>query len=180
MPWIVLGAVAGSLAVLALAHRIHRAGRRQRAVRIHPVAPILPASPAPVARGRGRRRTAAITPRKTAVIEPYLGPEGVAGWLVSIGGTSPHTTAVCNRAGDTAIGADPRCGIVVDDPLASATHAVISGRSGYFKIIDRNSTNGVFVDGERVLGERMLRTGMRLRIGHTTFVWFAIDPGGTP
>jgi FHA domain len=53
------------------------------------------------------------------------------------------------------------------DEFASAHHARIeSGREGVW-VIDLDSTNGTFVNGERVNRRRRLREGDLLRIGET-------------
>lgn len=171
-PWlvVVVAVAGGALALLALVLLGNRAIRRRSPVRAAATPPPVPADAAPA-----RSRTSVLAPRRTQVVTPYLGPEGVAGWLVSLDGASPHMTWVCNRSGDTVIGADPGCGIIINDRMASGTHAVIAGRSGYFKLIDTDSTNGVYVDGKRIAGEQMLASGMRIRIGQTTYVWLTSE-----
>jgi hypothetical protein len=64
------------------------------------------------------------------------------------------------RAGDNALALD-------GDEFASAHHArVESARDGVW-LIDLNSTNGTFVNGERVDGRRRLRDGDAVQIGDT-------------
>lgn len=140
-----------------------------------------PFGPAP-SRPQPQRGANSLRPRKTRVIAPYSGPQGVAGWLVSLNGSSPFTTSMCDRAGEVTLGADRGCGVVIDDPLVSATHAVIVGKAGYFKLVDSGSRNGVFVDGVQVVGEQMLTNSARITLGSTVFLWLASEPldGGAP
>jgi hypothetical protein len=70
---------------------------------------------------------------------------------------------------ETVIGRDPTCDIVLAEKAASARHARIKkGAGGFFELEDLSSTNGVFVDGERV--ERMtLQDGDTFVVGDTRF-----------
>src|SRR5205085_11970166 len=47
--------------------------------------------------------------------------------------------------------------LVLPDNSVSRFHAVIKCQDGQTFIADRNSTNGVVIDGERIAGERQLR-----------------------
>ena len=71
---------------------------------------------------------------------------------------------------ETVIGRDPVCDIVLStEKAASARHARIRrGPGGFYEVEDLGSTNGVFVDGERV--EKMtLLDGDSFQIGDTRF-----------
>lgn len=68
------------------------------------------------------------------------------------------------------IGADPICEIVVEDLYVSAVHCVLERRGGSRLVaLDRDSKNGMFVDGARVDAAE-LRIGSVLRLGKTTLV----------
>ncbi|MBI3983454.1 MAG: FHA domain-containing protein [Gemmatimonadetes bacterium] len=54
--------------------------------------------------------------------------------------------------------------VLVDDSV-STTHAKIQRREGVWVLVDLESTNGSFVDGERVEGETPLAPGALLRFG---------------
>ena len=69
-------------------------------------------------------------------------------------------------SGDHTIGRDPRCAVCLDDASVSRRHARIRvARTGDAVIEDLDSTNGTFVEGRRVKGERPLRDGDRVTIG---------------
>ena len=53
------------------------------------------------------------------------------------------------------IGREQSSGIVLDDPAASQRHAVLDLRDGRYLIRDVGSSNGVFVNGKRVVEERL-------------------------
>ncbi len=75
------------------------------------------------------------------------------------------------------LGRDPVCDIVVDDAEVSRRHARLIAQSGGYAIEDLGSTNGTFVDGERIRSVVSLRPGASLRLGETaTFLYEAAAP----
>ncbi len=70
---------------------------------------------------------------------------------------------------ETVIGRDPVCDIVLAEKSASARHARIKRNGGgFFELEDLGSSNGVFVDGDRI--EKMtLLDGDAFQIGDTRF-----------
>ena len=63
------------------------------------------------------------------------------------------------------IGRQAQCDIQVEDTWMSRQHARIVWTGTAYEIEDLGSTNGTFVNGERVVGSRALRTGDRLQLG---------------
>src|SRR5439155_1231153 len=61
------------------------------------------------------------------------------------------------------------------DPSVSTTHAKLQRREGVWVIVDLESTNGTFVDGERVKGESPLAPGALLRFGDVQLVFEPSD-----
>ena len=72
------------------------------------------------------------------------------------------------------IGRDPNCDVVIASDDVSRWHAYIAPGPGGCQLKDA-STNGVYVNGQRVLGERWLRTGDKIRVGAAQF---RFDGGG--
>jgi pSer/pThr/pTyr-binding forkhead associated (FHA) protein len=70
-------------------------------------------------------------------------------------------------AGVSTIGRDPSAGIVLDDAEVSRRHAVVSVDDGVVVIQDLESTNGVWVNDERVAEQHAIGPGDRVRIGAT-------------
>jgi hypothetical protein len=69
---------------------------------------------------------------------------------------------------DVVFGRAPGCDVVLDgDETASGRHARVFHRTGYVLIEDLGSTNGTFVNGERVAGDRPLTVGDKVGIGAT-------------
>src|SRR5947208_2254113 len=65
--------------------------------------------------------------------------------------------------------------IVLPDPSVSTAHAKLQRREGVWVVVDLDSTNGTFVDGERVKGESPLAPGALLRLGDMQLVFEPSD-----
>jgi hypothetical protein len=62
--------------------------------------------------------------------------------------------------------------IVLTDPTVSNTHAVILARDGGYTLVDLESRNGTFVNGERLGHEgRTLRHGDKIQLGQVLFTF---------
>src|SRR5436190_23165195 len=75
-------------------------------------------------------------------------------------------------AGDFVVGrGETGFGNLHGDPEISRTHARIRELEGGVVLVeDLGSTNGTFVNGQRVHGQQVLRSGDRIRMGATTLV----------
>lgn len=62
------------------------------------------------------------------------------------------------------IGRAPRADFIVDAALVSRVHCRLSAGPGEIEAVDLSSTNGTFVNGQRIT-RGLLRDGDRLRIG---------------
>lgn len=69
----------------------------------------------------------------------------------------------------TVIGRGAEADVVVDDPGVSRRHAEIHTGTGRVRVVDLGSTNGTFVDGERI-GTGDLADGSRITVGRTRIV----------
>jgi pSer/pThr/pTyr-binding forkhead associated (FHA) protein len=72
--------------------------------------------------------------------------------------------------GEITLGRSRGCGIVLADPCISRVHALVAVRSGRVYVQDLRSSNGTFVDGERIAGEQEIREGDRIAIGNYDLV----------
>lgn len=67
----------------------------------------------------------------------------------------------------TTIGRALECELRLDDTYASQQHARIFGRNGSWYVEDLGSTNGTFVNEQKLAAPAMLQPGDRIRIGTT-------------
>ncbi|MEA2609286.1 MAG: hypothetical protein QOJ75_1529 [Chloroflexota bacterium] len=65
----------------------------------------------------------------------------------------------------TALGRDVNNAIVIDDPFASAEHAMLTYRGRNWYLEDLGSTNGSYVNGHPVAGVAALGYGDEVQIG---------------
>lgn len=82
--------------------------------------------------------------------------------------------------GETIVGRSPNCAMRLDDQRVSAPHATLRWLHDRWVIRDLNSTNGTWVNGQRVepQAEVVLATGDRIVFGHADHEWEVsnIDP----
>ena len=65
--------------------------------------------------------------------------------------------------------------LVVPDASVSTTHGKLQRREGIWVLVDLDSTNGTFVDGERIKGEAPLAPGAMVRFGDVQLVFEPTD-----
>jgi pSer/pThr/pTyr-binding forkhead associated (FHA) protein len=69
----------------------------------------------------------------------------------------------------TSIGRSLEAHIPVDDTNVSRNHAAIDMVNGHAFVVDLGSTNGTFVNDEKVQERKALRIGDKIRVGGTIF-----------
>ena len=104
-----------------------------------------PTKAAPVARNKPTAPTGQIT-----IIEPA----DLAGSTMSIGD-------------ELTVGRAAKCTLTLDDTFISSVHARVVWRDRTFVVEDAGSTNGTFLNQERLLAPTVLRLGDRIQIGST-------------
>jgi len=80
------------------------------------------------------------------------------------------------------IGRDISNRLVINDPEVSRRHARLSLQAGGYVIEDLGSTNGTFVEGQRLMGPHLLRPGQTVMFGEKiTLAYDALgfDPNAT-
>ena len=70
-------------------------------------------------------------------------------------------------AASMVMGRAPECELLLDDTYVSQQHARIFDRSGNWYVEDLGSTNGTFVNEQRLVAPAMLTPGDKVRIGTT-------------
>src|SRR5438105_812779 len=108
-----------------------------------------------------------------AVVPPRASGAAFASFLARSGGLMGQrlsvTTPVVN------LGRADYNDIVLPDPSVSTSHAKLQRREGVWVLVDLDSTNGTFVDGERVRGEAPLAPGATVRLGDVQLLFEPTD-----
>jgi hypothetical protein len=89
--------------------------------------------------------------------------------LVARGGGGLSAGVAFALDGSLTIGRSPQMDVQIDDRFASGRHARIYERDGFFYVQDMGSTNGTYLNGERLGSEELLRAHDSIRIGDTEF-----------
>jgi pSer/pThr/pTyr-binding forkhead associated (FHA) protein len=129
-------------------------------------APTPAAPPAPATQGSGPAAppTPAPTPRSSGVLGNFLVRSGaLKGQRLAI------KTPVVN------IGRADYNDLVFPDESVSTTHAKLQRREGVWVLVDLESTNGTFVDGDQITGEAPLAPGANVRFGEVGAVFEPTD-----
>jgi len=69
--------------------------------------------------------------------------------------------------GNLTVGRAPECELRIDDTYASQQHARVFARNGSWFVEDLGSTNGTFVNEQRLAAPAQLAPGDRIRVGTT-------------
>lgn len=78
------------------------------------------------------------------------------------------------------IGRHPSCELSIRQDDVSRRHAEVRCEDGSFVLYDLQSTNGTFVNGERLEGAHRLCPGDRVEVGSTIITFCEIDAAATP
>ncbi len=114
---------------------------------------VRPPRPARVPRAR-RERVERTGPVPTGLV--VVAPEEVAGRRHQL-------------ADELTIGRAAGCEITVDDSYASQLHAKIFRRDSHLVVEDLGSTNGTYLNREKVKAPTMIHKGDRIQVGATVF-----------
>jgi pSer/pThr/pTyr-binding forkhead associated (FHA) protein len=91
-------------------------------------------------------------------------PAGPTNLVVYADGAKPRTVKL---AASMVIGRSPECELLVDDTYASQQHARLFGKNGAWYVEDLGSTNGTYVNDQKLAAPAMIQPGDRVRIGTT-------------
>jgi pSer/pThr/pTyr-binding forkhead associated (FHA) protein len=99
------------------------------------------------------------------------------GWKLAVT-DGPDVGRTFELGWEDGIGREPDNAIRLADDKASRHHATITQRTEGFVLTDLGSSNGTFVDGERITEPRLLTPGVEIRIGTTTLAVRGPDAKG--
>jgi pSer/pThr/pTyr-binding forkhead associated (FHA) protein len=105
-------------------------------------------------RGRGANGEAKAPP----------GPPAPSTLVVYADGAKPRTVKL---SASMVVGRSPDCELLVDDTYASQQHARIFGKNGSWFVEDLGSTNGTYVNDQKLAAPAMVQPGDRIRVGTT-------------
>ena len=108
----------------------------------------------------GTEDLAAVTPPADER-QPYL--------VLMDGAVAGRSVAVGDRP--VLIGRGAACDLTIEDAAASRQHARIEVHEDNARLVDLMSTNGTYVDGQRVSGAQALEDGSLIQIGRQ-LIWF--------
>lgn len=91
-------------------------------------------------------------------------------WLIRTGEDADIPFAFRITPGNVkTVGRAPRADFIVDAALVSRVHCRLAAGSAELEVVDLDSTNGTYVNGERVT-RALLKSGDRLGIGRVDFI----------
>ncbi|QIM21389.1 FHA domain-containing protein [Phycicoccus sp. HDW14] len=99
--------------------------------------------------------------------------------VVSVGGPDSGRGLPLAAPG-LVVGRSPTSGLRLDDPSLSRAHCRLDVGTDGVRVVDLGSTNGVEVDGARVVGSAPVDTTSRMVIGATTLQLRRAGPPGAP
>ncbi len=128
-------------------------------------------------KSRKPQRTAELTLQidRSTLAEMMRANAGREASFVVIGGTQVGQTIPLSSDEAVVLGRDPECAGVINDDGISREHAEVrcEGPERYV-IMDLNSTNGVFVDGQRIQ-THLLKEGDKVLLGRRTILKFVLQ-----
>jgi pSer/pThr/pTyr-binding forkhead associated (FHA) protein len=106
----------------------------------------------------------------TAADTIYLGSYAVPGIQFLARIDRSQAPALRFRGASMVVGRDSACDWVIDLPMVSGRHAVLARRDNRILIKDLGSSNGTFINGQRLEGERAVNEGDLIGLGSHTLV----------
>ena len=118
---------------------------------------------------RELRGTTAPAPEATGYHQVQEGTAASDGWLVVEAGGGLEKGERYDLFGGVSIGRSPQADIRIEDRFASQIHSRIYARGGNYYVEDMNSTNGTFLNSERLDGAARVEPMDQIQIGDTEF-----------
>ena len=99
--------------------------------------------------------------------------------LIERGSTPEQTREVVVNQAEFLIGRGADCDLRLRDHEISRHHCIIRVVGGEATLVDLGSSNGTYLNGQRVRSQAPLHSGDELRLGAATFVVDLGDPEAT-
>ncbi len=130
---------------------------------------------------RANTTAGAVVPpkRQPGMPVPFVYGEGTPwGWLEHRAGRFQGQKLALTRA-IVSMGREVDNDIWIDDDTASRYHAELAWSEGQAYLTDNNSLNGVLLNGRRIRGTLIVKSGDMLEIGSYRFLFELAEPPGT-
>ncbi len=114
---------------------------------------------------------------RTRIVRKQQGLPALKGWLVAIDGPENGQSWTI-RAGKNSLGRTQGVDILLQEDSISSSHAVLwLGENDSATLVDRDSSNGTFIDGRQVFQATEIEEGALIRCGEiTTLQWVRFHP----
>ena len=96
-------------------------------------------------------------------------------FLTMTAGSRVGASFLLDPIDDSTVGRGTECTIVVNDPLCSRVHAVLSQTEEGWVLRDSESRNGTYVNGQKIAQNVMLQDGANIKVGSTEFTFLLAD-----
>ena len=93
------------------------------------------------------------------------------GRLIALNPADPGLREFVLHKDQVLVGSAPTDDLVISDGTVSRHHASVTNREGRYELADLNSTNGTFVNGQRLAGSTWIDKGDDIRFGEARFVF---------
>ena len=110
-------------------------------------------------------RVASVPPRSMTATKKKRGQKGPRSLVVTAGPLSGTKITLGDQP--ILIGRADDSTLVLTDDFASSRHARLTNRGGQWYVEDLGSTNGTYLDQQRVQGPLLVAPGQPIRIGQT-------------
>ena len=87
--------------------------------------------------------------------------------FIKLGSDEPERTSYIQS--EIIVGRDPTSSLFIDDNTISAQHTLLSYHHAQWWIKDLESTNGTFLNNERIFDEQVITSGDVLKLGNFSF-----------
>ena len=99
-------------------------------------------------------------------VKPLVSQKPVLAWIMN------NEQRIDVREGELTIGRTKECAIqLTGDDEVGRKHALVRAAGGKITLLDSNSRNGTYLNGDRIAAERVLQDGDKIKVGQSTLTF---------